>query len=805
MVKKKRLTGVLLKELFRTLIKEWKQLFSIIAISFLSICLFSGLTANASNLEDRQNYLYEKTNYAPLYVTTSKYDSEDINALRGISGVKRIESRGYFMVEDIKTATKDESVNMIIADDITELSNPLITSGEDGVLVMNKYYESEKLNLGDELIFETNNFFLESLEPFKDRLGSSVKDGKENVLFNSSIRLTFKLRGTMYHPEGVQNAEFSSPVIYVRKSKLSQSLLSLVSENYEIDNNLINMALNVFLSQISNQYLLDTDDSEAVLEKIKEYYSQKENNNLIIAARNESLASSQALAQDVNQAKQLTIVFPLIFFLVSILVIMTTLSQMIIRQRNQIGCLKALGVKKSRIYFHYMCYGLILCLIGGIIGFFVGPLTIPNVLSIKYGLLWDIPKVNVKFFNPASILILFVMCLIAVVCSFFASHYIIKEKPVDTLRPKAPKVQKRESNPNSFLYKHTKLSTKMAYRNIKRNKGKSIMVIIGTLGCTALSVCGFGIVDTLNHCIDVDYSHNLKIELMVSGSKPKIEEYSEVEKIETVYSYPINIAYKSYVVSSLTMLEDNSTYFTPPYGEKGLTIDDSTAEKIGVKVGDEVKLNIGGNTINKKIGYVFKSSVLHGVFDLASDYSDDIKSNPTYYLYLKDGSSPAKLKDKLILDKTYTSVLTINDLRKKADNILSSIKMMTNVVKLFAILLCIVVIYNLTSLNISERSRDIATMKVLGFTYGEINSTLTKEIMFDTAIGTLFGTLLGYPMTVLVMAVNKTELLTFIYHVGWLSFLLAALISFFTALVVSLVLNLKSKRIKMVESLKSIE
>ena len=141
----------------------------------------------------------------------------------------------------------------------------------------------------------------------------------------------------------------------------------------------------------------------------------------------------------------------------------------------------------------------------------------------------------------------------------------------------------------------------------------------------------------------------------------------------------------------------------------------------------------------------------------------------------------------------------------RAHEIMSSIELMTDVIKIFAILLCIVVIYNLSSLNISERTRDIATMKVLGFKFKSIASTLTIELMVDAVIGGLLGLLFGFPMTYMVLSVNITSLLTFMYHIYWYSYMYGFLVTGGTALVVSLFLNKKIKKVKMVESLKSVE
>lgn len=800
---KKGLHFNLFKELLRTLGKEWKQLFSIVAISFLSVCLFAGLTSNAINLKERQDKVYSESNIADIYINTSSYDEKDYEFLLNLEGVE-VEKRSSLIASDKKNNIKNDSLTLLVSEDKPKLSKPIIIEGEFGFMLMNEYMKSQELSIDDKIKLSIKNYFMSSA------LNSFVKPDGNDILAQEEIELEFKITGKMYHCEGVQNSKFSSPLIYTDLSTVRESLSKTIYDNYEILGNellenIINSTIESYSKSMFNQYLVKSNNKTSTLETIKDYYSDK--SNYVIAMDKVNLPSYQALKQDVDQAGKLTLVFPLIFFLVSVLVISTTISQMIIKQRNQIGCLKAIGVKRSNIYLHYMGYGALLCFIGGLLGFIVGPLLIPKVLNIKYSLLWDLPSVGIKFFNFQSILILLVMCIIAVLCSFIVSFSIIKEKPVETLRPKTTHTKTKNSNPDSFISKHLSISTRMAARNIKMNKGKSLMVIIGTLGCSALLVCGFGIIDTINHCVSVDYDVNQKIELIYNGENIKQleDKYDEVERIETVYSFPINLAGKSYITTTITLLEDDTKYFTPTCAEDGVTIDQTTAEKIGVKVGEEIRLVVSGTTINKKVGNIFVSSMLHGVFDYAKNYSDDIKINSNQYIYLKDGVNRNTFKNLLIEQENLQGIMTLDDIKSRADDVMSSIKLMTNVIKVFAILLSVVVIYNLTSLNISKMSRDIATMKVLGFSYHQISGTLIKEIMFDTILGTSLGLFLGFPMTVLVMMVNKTELLTFLYHVSWQSFVISFVIALVTSLITSLILNLKSKRIKMVESLKSVE
>lgn len=848
MVRNKNLNNVLFKELIRNIKENIKQYISIIAISFLSICLFAGLTSNAYNLENRQNSLYNETNFGDVYVTTTNLTSDDKSTISEFKNITALEERMYYtaniVIDESATYNNTKSTYLIAHKEITpSISKPKIIQGSAGFMIMNTFASTYNVKVNDDIEIEISNYMLQIIPSILEKINSQiqvyipdfnitiddlkeiastlVKDGKENVLFNDNVKLKFEVSGIMYHPEGVQSSKFSNSVIDTCFDVISDSFFSLIEDNYDfssleeyIDKNDIKSYITNGLGYLTNQYVIKTDSPQEVISQVNTYYQSKENNNLIIACKKESLASYQALNQDVSQAMQLTYVFPVIFFLVSILIILTTLSQMIIKSRSQIGILKAIGVPKKSIYVHYILYGVILCFIGGFLGFIVGPLLIPQVMNIKYNMLWDLPSSSPKFFHLMTILVLFLLILLAVICSYAVSYNVIKEKPVDTLRPKAIKTKKRISNKNSIYSKLTSIEFRMAIRNIFKNKVKTIMVILGMVGCTALMVAGFGIMDTLNYDVDLDMSINRNMDIVAVANTfsddllNSLNKDEEVLKAEKMTSYPVSLSFSSNFDTTMYVVSTDSNYIQVPYNkENGISIDENSASKINAKLNDELKVIINGVIYNRKVTYIFKSSIFHGIIDTYSYYESlNVKFDPSQYVInLKDGVDINTYAEKLSKTNQYKSVKTLDDYYKDANNLLSSIALMTNVVKTFAILLCIVVIYNLTSLNVAERTRDIATLKVLGFHFHEISKTLTFEIGIDSLIGSAIGTFLGYPLTVLIMMVNKTDLLTFIYHINYQTYLIGFLISFITSLFVSILLNFKAKKINMAESLKSVE
>lgn len=826
---------ILFKELLRMIKINIKQLISIIAISFLAICLFSGLTSNAYNLKERQDNLYNETNLADIYVNTTGLTEKDKTTISSyLNTNEKMEERIY-----LTCSVNNVSSYLISTSKESELSKPKIINGNEGFLVMDTFLSSNTLSIGDSVTVNIVNSFKTLLPEtisflgrdfsVKTLLSGAVKENKENIIYSDNLSLPYTITGSMYHPEGVQNSAFSKSVVVVQNKTLFDPIYSLIEDNYNISllklmfsfasssfsitmsDKEFKKALFSYIDSFSNQIIIDATNSDLLLSKINNYFQELESSNFIIAIKSSSLPSYMALEQDVTQAMKLTFVFPIIFFLVSILVIMTTLSQIILRNRQQIGILKAIGVSKARIFIHYISFGVIVCLIGGILGFIAGPLIIPHVMSLKYNLLWDLPSTPISFFYPLSILLLVLLLLSAALCSFFLSLNVIREKPVDTLRPAIAKTKKRKGNKESFYSKHASIELKMSLRNIVKNKTKTILMVLGMLGCTSLLVCGFGITDTLNYDVNLDYNVNQYYDIGVvpmDSSKSLLDDlkgFDNVEKVDPISTNPITLSFTNSKDTKLLIIQKDAEYFNVPFNvDDGVTIDQTTAEAIGASLNDEVKILLNGNIYYRKITYIFTSSVLQGIYDL-KDYYEENFLYTQYNITLKDRNSTNETKKKLSSLYNIKTISTHAEMEKQAKDLLSSIDRMTTVIKIFAILLCVVVIYNLTNLNIQERMRDIATLKVLGFHFKEISKTLTYELALDSFFGSFLGTFIGYPLTILVMAVNKTNLLTFIYHVNFTSYLFSFLLAFLVSLIISILLNLKAKRINMTESLKSIE
>ena len=800
----------LLRLLMRSFRQNVKQFLAVILITFLSTCLFCGLTANAANVAARQQLLFERTDLADLYVTGGQVDP---SSLRNVNGVEKAESR-----LSLPVFVDSSPVYLLSSDSFPSLSHPLIRQGEWGVVLTESFLESKGLEVGGtiELGFRpallglSDSSLTRLLEPY-------LLPGATSPFDEEEFTLSFPVTGTMYHPEAVQNSAFSPSSLAIDEGFLSTALSDLFAQRYDVD--ALDRLLSVFQSDLEevtrsflrgmhNQVLIESEDPEGTKERLERLLSEAEG---VLVSLAEEMSFAAGLQQEVDQSYQLTLIFPVFFFLVSLLVILTTLSQLILRERKDIGALKALGVPRRLISLHYALYGFLLTFLGTVLGFVAGPLFLPKVLKIKYDLLWDLPEAPLSFFHVLSFSLCLSLLLLSVLCAFLVSFRVIREKPVETLRPKPERGRRRKPRRLS-LAKESLLPLRLAMRNLSKDKGKTAMAFLGTMGCTALLVCGFGILDTIRYDVALDYGTNRNVEVLATpledseAAREVLASDPDVLRSEESLTIPLSFRAEETLSADLILVEADSLSFQVPVGiDGGVTLDEKTAADLGVSLGEELSFEYGGRRMSRVVTHLFPSSFLLGVYGLFDDFPEIDLSPTGFYVFLRPGVDSSAFAARLRESGLFLSVVTYEDLMDQVDDILSSIETMTTVVKAFAILLCVVVVYNLVALNLAQRRREVATLKVLGFRFREISGMLCAEILVDAFLGSLVGLLWGYPLTVLVLSVNRTDLLHYVFHVDVGTYFFALLLSLASTLLVSLFLNLRIRRVSMSESLKSVE
>lgn len=521
-------------------------------------------------------------------------------------------------------------------------------------------------------------------------------------------------------------------------------------------------------------------------------------------------------------------VFPIFFFLVAILVCMTTMTRMIDEQRTQIGVLKALGYSRESILSKYLIYAGSAAVLGSVIGFFAGSLAFPWVIWETYGIMYGFADL-IFVFNPVLALISLAAALLCSVgATWISGRTEFVNVPAQLMRPKSPKAGKRiflERIP--WIWGKLSFLQKVSVRNIVRYKKRVVMMIMGIGGCTALVLTGFGIKDSIQNIVSFQYDEITTYDYSVAFTEgmdaDDIEnfdqEISGVDGRVFVYTGTYDVTANGSTKSISLIGADSLTGFVdlhtragepvafPNDGEVVLT--QKFADTLGIKTGDTVTFsNTDSGTLSLKVSGICENYVYSYAYvnlDSFETQWGEIPALKGAFVNAAEGQDIHNVGANLAnYDKTI-SVMVSDDMKTRFASMLQSLDYVVLFVIACAGALAFVVLYNLTNINITERMREIATIKVLGFYPKECASYIFRENYMLTFVSGLVGLVLGKFLHAFVMSQIQIDAVAFDVRVEPLSYLLALVITFVFALIVSRAMRVKINRINMAESLKSIE
>ena len=529
-------------------------------------------------------------------------------------------------------------------------------------------------------------------------------------------------------------------------------------------------------------------------------------------------------------------IFPLFFFLVAALICLTTMTRMVDEQRETIGTYKALGYSKSAIASKYISYALLSSIVGSIVGVCVGFVVFPSVIYYAWNIMYQLPDVHLLFLGGLALQASGAAVLITVCATFFAVVKSLIETPALLMRPKAPKNGKRIFLEKiGFIWKRLSFSQKVSARNLIRYKKRFFMTVIGISGCTALLVAGFGIQDSIGDIVPKQfeeiqrYDANIEYEkdLNIVEKEEVLNQIKQLEDVEEVmeisnHNLTVNVNGKDQALTLIVPM-DNQKFeefvslrtrkqHTPLQIQKiGAVISEKLANDLGLGVGDiltcsdsddrNVKIEISGIAENYIGHYLYMDKESYkGIFGLSA--------KPTNILLMGDQLDVAK-EDRLGREiNQIDQVASVVFYRASEEQFSDTIKSLGFVVVVLIIsagLLAFVVLYNLTNVNISERIREIATIKVLGFRDKEVSSYVFRENLILSFIGSLVGLGLGTVLHRLIMNLAELDSVMFGRVIFFRSYVLSVIITMVFAWLVAKFMHKKLVKIPMVESLKSVE
>lgn len=576
-------------------------------------------------------------------------------------------------------------------------------------------------------------------------------------------------------------------------------------------------------------------DAESKLNDARAKIAEIENPKWYVLDRNGN-AGYSSFIQDTDSIANIGKVFPVIFFIVAALISLTSMTRMVEEQRTQIGTLKALGYNKLQITSKYVLYASLACIIGSILGMSVGFVLLPKIVWKMYSMMYQIGDIQTSFnFEIGSLgFILIVISILG--ATIYAVIKELIQTPATLMRPKSPKMGKRVFLEKvTFIWKRLSFSRKVTVRNIFRYKKRFLMTIIGIMGCTALIVTGFGIRDSIRAIMPDQYekvfNYDLQINLKADLDKKQKQDFinsltndDKIEKLSETYMSSISAINGSIEENVQIIVPNNNSDFNTLINltdvksknnlslpEDGVLLTDKAAQLLGVEAGDNITLkDTDENETNVKVTNVVENYVYHYIYMSKSMYENLYgKSFDSNVILTKDFNLDNETEDNFVKDlmnmPEVASVTRISTAMNMMNDTMKSLNYVVVILIVSAGLLAFVVLYNLSNVNISERIRELATIKVLGFYDKEVYLYITRETIILTAIGLVLGLVAGYFLDFFILETCEINMLRFRKFVAPLSFVFAALITILFTIIVNIVTYFALKKINMIESLKSVE
>ena len=806
---------MLFKNTIRKLKHSFGRYFSLLIIVLIGIGFYAGIQSSVPSIKTLQNDYYNETNLMDLTVrSTLGLTENDLNVLKKLSSVKRAEGSFTTTVltgEDaIKVHAITENVNKY------KLEKGRIPQNENECLADSSFYK-----VGDTIEITSEDTPLTQTK-FKV-VGTIISPLYTGTNYGYTNIGSGKLHSYIYVPKNVFTEDVYTE-IYILGNKEDDEvpysrayddfLEDLTDEVEDIQKEREEIRLNEIKANLMNAAIASPNKLAEIPNIESKWY---------ITNRNSEVTGYSTLENQYFQVTTIATIIPLIFVSIVFLMTSNTMSRMINEERTEMGTFSSLGISNARIILNYLCYVLSGTIIGAIIGYLIGTFFIPPLVYNIFQ--FHIPRLEYYFDIKLFIACLVVAITLMIVVTLWNSYKELKQKPATLLRSASPK-----SGKTIFLEKiklfwsKLSFSSKITTRNIFRYKKRVFMTLIGSAGCTCLIFLGFALKDSVNGVGNKQYGEIFKYDnmLVLNNSIKTIEntnikdmiknpllfnQYSndlKYKKDETLSAYiliPNNLnTFKNYF-----NLLDYKTGNTLKLNNDGVIITPKIADKLELEVGDNLTIqSINGKEKKVKIKGITENYISNYIYISKDLYENLFNEEITYNMIASDNNKKTKAKD--ILNSG--SVMTINfsdDLMESANK---EIKGLNNIVVLIVIvssMLALTVLYNLTSINISERQREIATLKVLGFTGRESNEYIYRETLVIVIIGIIVGLIIAVPLHRVITGFIEGDDMMFLKNVNALSFVFASMLTLIFALIMQVVTYFKLKKVDMIESLKSVE
>ena len=720
-----------------------------------------------------------------------------------------------------------------------KLAETKITNGEKELVAKEKELEQARLGL---------NYITHEVEKAKTLAiieeGEKELEKAKNEISLSKIELEKNKKELETGEQELKNV----------KKAIDEGKLKLQSEKTKLEN-----SKKTALKELEKAHRELEDGKKEYSEGYEEYLkSKKESNEEIAKAKKEIVDGEKELGKlekpkwyiiKRNQTKDfieyemaadridaVAKVFPVFFFLIAILVSLTTMTRMVDEERVYIGSLKAMGYKNISIASKYIIYAALASIGGSIVGLSIGFRALPTAIYNAYRIMYIMPDIIIEYNSHYAILSTLVAVIATSLAALIAVYGELRETPANLLRPKAPKPGKRILLERiDFIWSKLKFSQKVTARNLFRYKRRLFMTIIGIAGCTALLVAGFGLKDSITAIASKQFDEIYKYEMVIDlkdsigvGDNTKsldtIEEDSRIEDYILIKEQLLDIGKGNIEesaniivpenkdkINNFIILQDRETGESLFIENDGVILTEKMSQLLEVDIGDEIYIkdeNDKKRTV--KITAITENYANHYIYMSKELYEEVFQEDIVYKRILAKTSNTEKefenkLSKDLLKNHDIGSIEFITGISKDFNDTLDSLDKVIMVLIFSAGALAFVVLYNLTNINISERIREIATIKVLGFYDEEVSKYVYRENIILTLIGTVLGLVLGIFLHKFIIYTTEIEFIMFGREIRGVSFVYSTVLTLVFAAFVDFVMYFKLKKIDMVESLKSVD
>ena len=799
---------MLIKKCLRDIKLNKSQFLNIFIMVFLGVFIFAGIHSYMDGMRKSGETYYENNNLQDLWLTGENFSADDLKEIKNIENVKDAERLLTIETDLLDFKNVSIETNFIESNNIAKMH---IAEGEEfdknksGVWFDSYLAKNLNLKVGDEIKFKYKQYEI------KEKIVGLVNtpDHVYTVKDETTLFPTHKDYGYMY----LSINEFPTDFIYdeIRNSMKEENPYL---ENVDISNEMIEKSIDNF--KISDYYIfsnviVDVDDTSKLDETKREI--ENKITSAIAVTNRDTNSSYVTLNSEIEEGNTYSSVFTVLFLFIAMLSVITTMNRFVKKERTQIGTLKALGIKRRKITRLYVNYGFIISLVASALGLLVGNFTIGKFFMNMEMEYFEIPVYNTVLLPIVYELAIGVILIVTLV-TYLSCRKILKESAVEALRTEIPKVKTKNLGITSKgIFKKASVSTKWNIRDIGRNKGRSIMAIVGVIGCTMLLVCAFGLLDTMNSYLkwefDVINDFKYKLSLDTNHTEEQLQNLTNKYGEATSQTLGIEIQINDKKEANALVVNDakdylkytdhNKKYMT--LNDNGIYVTEKFANKFNLKIGDEIKFHVFGddNWYTCKIEGLNRDpqnqnlNMTRKFYEsLGLDYKPDS-------LYTNEDLSEVKSLDGVNV------IQSIANLKDGMQSMLETTKTMVVILIIVSAILAFVIIYNLGILSFSEKQYQFATLKVLGFKNKQIKKIFVKQNLWLSIIGIIAGLPLGYFMIVYIFEKALGENYDFIAQVNVLSYLYAAIGSLVVAIFVNKVLARKVKTIDMVSSLKGNE